>query len=101
MNIVRTHILIFAALLLVLQAGNVAARVRGGLGEEYPAEVDQTESLSHAKARRARKLERGGKEGRGTNAERELWWGGGRKKWNKWNRWGGGQKKHHWGHGWK
>ena len=101
MNIVRTHILIFAALLLVLQAGNVAARVRGGLREEYPAEVDQTESSSHAKARRARKLERGGKEGRGTNAERELWWGGGRKKWNKWNRWGGGQKKHHWGHGWK
>jgi hypothetical protein len=83
----------------------MAARVRGGLGEEYPAEIDQNTSDNHG---RARKLDEdvasGGKTGRRTNAEaseRELWWGNGHKKWN---RWGGGHKwnkKRHWDHGWK
>ena len=56
----------------------MAARVRGGLGEEYPAEIDQNTSDNHG---RARKLDEdvasGGKTGRRTNAEaseRELWW---------------------------
>jgi hypothetical protein len=101
--ILRTPIFAFAVL-LILQAGNAAARVRGGLGQEYPAEVDQKESSKHYTPKRARKLDlaRGGKTGRRTNAEsfeRELWGGG--HGWNNWNHWGGGHKKHHWGHGWK
>jgi hypothetical protein len=107
MNIFRTPIFAFV-ILLILQVGNVAARVRGGLGEQYSAEIDQKTSNNHNHG--ARKLNediaRGGKTGRRTNAEpseRELWWGGGH--WGgghkKWNHWGGGHKKHHWGHGWK
>jgi hypothetical protein len=103
MNIFRAPIFAFAVL-LILQAGIAAARVRGGLGEGF-AEVDQKES-SNGSRRRARKLDaaRGGKTTRRTNAEaseRELWWGGGH-GWNNWNNnWGGWHKKHHWGHGWK
>ena len=92
MNIFCAPILTFA-ILLVLRTGNVAARVRGGLGEQYPAEVNQNKPSNHGN-NEARKLDAAGrgKTGRpsaNAEAERELWWGGGHGWNNNGNCWGG------------
>jgi hypothetical protein len=86
--------------MFILPEGSASARVRGGLGEQYPAVIDQKETSSKHNHGRARKLDedvaRGGKTGRRTNAEpseRELWWGGGHGWNNIWNHWGGWHKK--------
>jgi hypothetical protein len=88
------------AIMLILNAGQVFARVGGSLDESHSADM-QMKSSTLAKPDRATDLGRGGKSRRRTNGDRELshhgWWGGGH-KWNKWNKWNKKNKRYH---GWK